>query len=132
MNIVYIASQAWNVRLKMVLEKKLPNVIFRIAQLDNAKEAGAEAVASVLDITDKDLERLQDAEILIADNNLIPNFAHTLPRLRWLQGTYAGMNIPLAKMAPDLAAGRFPAFKATRFTGESYGQLMFEYCLSFI
>ena len=129
---VYIASQAWNDKLKEVLEQRLPDVNFNVVKLENASSGNTSAVANVLEITDNDLKNLQDARILITDNNLIPDFAYSLPKLQWLQGTFAGVNIPFAKLASDLAAGRYPAFAATRFTGDSYGQLMFELCLSYI
>ncbi|KAI1294638.1 hypothetical protein HDE_05799 [Halotydeus destructor] len=130
---VYLVSAIHPNEVKALIEKQLPEVTVQIVQIEGLKGIEQKNVVSaIVDLTPGDIEVLGNAEILILDNNLLQSVAYTLPKLRWAQCSFAGVNIPIANMAADLAKGKYPPFVATRFTGDSYGQLIFEFCLCFM
>lgn len=113
-----------------ILRQRLPNVL--INQHEFSIKTDGFVREGVELINEQDIDRLKDAKVIIADNNLIHYFAYSLPKLEWLQGTYAGVNVTFDKIKDQLNTLGSPKFVATRFTGERYGQLMHEYCLSYI
>lgn len=71
-------------------------------------------------------KKLNNADILIADP-FISTYAHNLPNLKWLQLTWAGV---------DMIAARFqdcpaPPYLITRLGG-CFGQAMSDYVLGYI
>jgi phosphoglycerate dehydrogenase-like enzyme len=128
---IYLVSKLCSQEFVDILAQKLPKSVTIKRHEFNIKTDGFVRDAVEL-INDKDIEQLQDAEIVIADNNLFHYFVYSLPRLQWLQGTFAGVNVTFDKIRDELENKGQPRCQATRFTGEKYGQLMHEYCLSYI
>ena len=129
---VYIASQFFAKTLKPILVKLLPSVHFIEVTFENANPE-AKYWNWEMQVTDRDVDQLKDAEILITDNFVMGQLAYRLPKLKWLQGTFAGVDIPFKSVTKEtLEKSGLPTFVATRYTGDSYGNLMFEYCLSFM
>jgi phosphoglycerate dehydrogenase-like enzyme len=124
---VFVATHTLNDVIPL-LEKGLPHLKFR--RIDLVPPCGN---AWQHKLPDEDVQKLKSAEILITDNQTIPQVVDRLPLLKWVQGTFAGLELVLNRMDPSVRSGiRKPEFIATRFSGEKYGQLMFEYALSFI
>ena len=103
----------------------------KVIQFENATKGN---VDWRLEVTEKDIEQLKDAEILITDNIVIGKLIYKLPNAKWIQGTFAGVDIAFNRdLKGDVIKNKgHPAAQVTRFTGNSYGHLMFEYCLAFI
>ena len=59
-------------------------------------------------------ERLQDLEILIADPPCIGNWVYELPKLKWMQSRFAGVNAIFEHLLPDKPT---PSFVLTRPAG---------------
>lgn len=70
-----------------------------------------------------DSSLLQNAEIIVGDFNLIGPYLYTLPKIKWVQGTWAGLDALL----PHVKKDNPPPFPITRTSGENFGQLMGEY-----
>ncbi|XP_066300680.1 glyoxylate/hydroxypyruvate reductase A-like [Branchiostoma lanceolatum] len=70
---------------------------------------------------------LQEAEVLLMDPNLMPPLMYQLPRLKWMQSTWAGVDSikHLDKTKP------IPNYTLTRFGGV-FGPAMAEYVISHI
>lgn len=127
---VVIASQVFAHPLKDILEKLLPSISFTIVPFENAVVGKFQWD---MQVTEGDLNQLSDAEILITDNVVIGQLAYSLPKLKWIQGTFAGVDVPFQNLTKDVLDQQGPPkFIATRYTGDSYGHLMFEYSLSYI
>lgn len=111
-----------------LLQQSLPQLTFR--RVDLVPPCGN---AWRHTLPEEDIQKLEAAEILITDNQTIPQVANRLPQLQWVQGTFAGLELVLKRMKETVRSGvEKPPFIATRFSGERYGQLMFEYALSFM
>lgn len=105
------------------LQPLLPNLCFRTVTFDRQ--------SAFHKLQDEDVEKLMTAEILITDNPVIPQVVHRLPNLLWVQGSFAGLENVLSEIKGVTQSERdLPII--TRFSGDKYGQLMFEYALSFI
>lgn len=80
-----------------------------------------------LKIGDEELNDLKDAEIVFGDPWLLAQTMHRLSSVKWMQGCAAGIDWYLNELA---ATGmRPPQCAITRFSGEGYGQTMFDYCV---
>ena len=124
---VFVATHTLNDVIPL-LQKSLPQVSFR--RIDLVPPSGS---AWRHTLPEADVQKLKMAEILITDNQTIPQIADCLPQLKWVQGTFAGVELVLKRMKEAVRSGsQKPRFIATRFSGQRYGQLMFEYALSFI
>ncbi|XP_035658158.1 glyoxylate/hydroxypyruvate reductase A-like [Branchiostoma floridae] len=80
------------------------------------------------DPTPEHVAALQEAEILLMDPNLMPPLMYQLPRLKWMQSTWAGVDAMfkhLDKTKP------LPSYTLTRFGGV-FGPAMAEYVISHI
>lgn len=89
-----------------------------------------------LTLTDEDFKQLDGAEILLMDNNLLPaiisainndSYRSLLSSLRWVQNTWAGVDILFQGNIPDMV--RKSSLTLTRFSGPSFGHAMAEYVL---
>lgn len=78
-------------------------------------------------IGQEEIDDLSDAEILVADNNLIPKVLYKMPNIKWIQSSWAGIE-SILKAVKD--HGSPPAFPVTRFSGQSFGQMAGEYALA--
>jgi hypothetical protein len=131
---VWIISQLYS-ESKHYLEQLLPHVVFRVVTPScYSKEDGKLIMKEKL--TEEDVEQFSSAKIVILDNTFLPDvcFNSKLPNLKWAQCTYAGLETSLPtinKMIQD-NSGSYPTLIASRFSGEKYGQMMLEYCLSFM
>ncbi|KAG5886206.1 hypothetical protein JTB14_012573 [Gonioctena quinquepunctata] len=90
------------------LQKKLPHISFH--KVENA-------------VTD---EQFKKSHIIIGDFNLIGPHLYDLHNVKWIQGTWAGVDLLLKHVKPD----RPPTFPITRFTGRHFGTQMTEYVVS--
>lgn len=68
----------------------------------------------------------RDSEIIVADFDLIIPYIYHLPRAKWVQGTWAGVEGLMEKIDKS----KPPSFPISRFTGDHFGKLMSEYVVS--
>ncbi|KAI4465914.1 2-hydroxyacid dehydrogenase-related [Holotrichia oblita] len=80
-----------------------------------------------IQILDKD-DKLKSSEIIVADFNLLAPVLYNLPKTKWVQGTWAGVD----KLMPYIQQDNLPAFTITRYSGKHFGRIMAEYVLSHI
>jgi phosphoglycerate dehydrogenase-like enzyme len=82
-----------------------------------------------LKVGEQELEELKGAEILIGDNNLIAQILYKMPNtIKWVQSTWAGIDLYIKELVNNNNIA--PNFVVTRFSGESFGQGMFDYCVA--
>lgn len=120
---VYILSRYPN--LENLLKKRLgDNVQFKTLWLKDFDDNSKQFLATVDNDT---IEKLKDAEILIADVDLVNQFFYKLPKAKWVQTTRAG-NEPLT----DLVAktGKKPNFVVTRFSGSGSSKAISDYVIA--
>ena len=126
---VHVATQGLESVLPL-LEVLLPDVAFKLITFENAVPGD---VKVDIKLTEQDLKSLHDAEILITDNFVIGQLLYQLPKLKWLQACYNGIDSAVNALTPDVVSqSGLPAFVLTRFSGDLYANLMFEYCFCFI
>ncbi|RWS29591.1 hypothetical protein B4U80_02398 [Leptotrombidium deliense] len=126
---VLIISQLWGESLEEILAQLLPQTTSIINLKLNVTSPNAIDFNSALN--DEQLQQCRNADIIIADNSFFPQL-YGLPKLKWVQGTYAGVDKVAHKMRALVKERGKPQFFTTRFTGDYYGTLMAEYCLSYI
>ncbi|KAI4490906.1 hypothetical protein M0802_010580 [Mischocyttarus mexicanus] len=82
-------------------------------------------IYDVLSEKDNTLSKLNDAEILVSDCDLLIPHLGKLPKLQWVQSTWAGLDklIPFIKDKPL-------NFTLSRFTDQSFGLAMSEYVIA--
>lgn len=73
-----------------------------------------------------EVKKLQDAEILLADNDLAAQVLYKLPKLKWLQGTWNGVE---AMNNEVIKNGSHPNYPVTRYSGPIVGQILAEYTI---
>lgn len=83
-----------------------------------------------LKIDDRELNDLKQAEILFGDPDLLVQTFHKLPNIKWIQSTWAGIDLFLKFIGET--GQKPPQHPITRFSGESFGQLIFDYCIAHI
>ncbi|XP_053208415.1 glyoxylate/hydroxypyruvate reductase A-like [Panonychus citri] len=131
--IVYILSQLNADKVKLELEKLYPpsagNVTFKLCPISGSKKG---IFLREHWLESSDLDKLKDAELIIADNMYWPQLVTSCPKLKWIQGTYAGVDTVFKRLPKFLKPGHFPVVPATRFSGPSFGKLMSDYCLGYI
>ncbi|XP_042887425.1 glyoxylate/hydroxypyruvate reductase A-like isoform X2 [Penaeus japonicus] len=105
-------------RLAQLVQEALPDV-----QVIDVKPEGRTAGQYKKTIFTEEIERLKEAEVLLADNNFIAEITHLLPNLKWAQGTWAGVEglIDFFRDKPK------PNFPISRMVGDSFSLLMAEY-----
>ena len=130
---VFLVTQVFQ-GCKAFIEELLPRVSIKVINLSCYHEGKFNITDSNNRLEAQDLEQLKTAEIVILDNVFLPDVAFVLPNLKWAQCTFAGLEKALPKInAMSLEKnGETPKFIASRFSGEKYGQMMFEYCLHYI
>ncbi|RZC36055.1 glyoxylate/hydroxypyruvate reductase A HPR2 [Asbolus verrucosus] len=64
------------------------------------------------------------SEILICDFDLLGSYLYDLPNVKWIQGTWAGID----KLTPLVS--KPPPYQITRFTGDHFGKIMGEYVVA--
>lgn len=122
--IVYVLSQI--PELSKLTAKALPSC--RVVNVELRQKTGI--YTRELKIDDRELKDLQDAEIVFGDPNLLVQTFHKLPNIKWIQSTWAGIDLFLRVLAETNQ--KPPAHPITRFSGESFGQLIFDYCIAHI
>ncbi|XP_042231327.1 glyoxylate/hydroxypyruvate reductase A-like isoform X2 [Homarus americanus] len=71
---------------------------------------------------------LQEAQVLLADFDLLLQVTDRLPQLQWVQGTWAGVEY----MVDHYKDKPKPSYPVTRMTSEHFSQLMAEYIVGWI
>ena len=77
---------------------------------------------------DISFERLKDLDILIADPEHVCKYVYQLPKLRWIQSTFAGVNSIVDELPQDRP---HPTFVVTRLGGV-FGPHISEYVIGHI
>ena len=127
--VVAVASQYLNGAADL-LQKSLPDLRFVAVCFENAIPG---QVIVDLQVTEGDIQRLQEADVLVTDSFVVAQLAYRLPRLKWMQACAAGIDSLTRMLTPDfVAAHGVPPFTLTRFSGLPYARLMHEYCFCFI
>ncbi|KAL7299857.1 hypothetical protein TKK_0007189 [Trichogramma kaykai] len=98
-------------RLSQHLKLALPNVSFTDVPADDSTRS-----------------RLSNAEIIVADANLLIGHVGNLPTTKWVQMTWAGVEGFVAKLRDSKTTP--PNFQVTRFSGQSFGYAMSEYVVA--
>ncbi|XP_069703492.1 glyoxylate/hydroxypyruvate reductase A-like isoform X2 [Periplaneta americana] len=76
---------------------------------------------------DEEMKLLREAEIIIADNDLLGTQLYNLPAAKWVQGTWAGVE----KIMQHYDVTKLkPSFTITRFSNYFFGTLMGEYVIA--
>ena len=78
-----------------------------------------------IDITPK---HLQDAEIIIGDPPIACKWLNHMPKVKWLQSTYAGVNAVFQHLPKDKPP---PSFLMTKLSGV-FGPIIAEYVVGHI
>ncbi|CAG2107787.1 unnamed protein product [Medioppia subpectinata] len=120
--VVYVLSQI--PQLSQLLAKSLPDC--RVVNIPLTKYSGKFSLD--LKIGDKEIDGLKEAEILLGDPNLLAQTLHKLPAIKWMQNTWAGIDWFVNAMVTS--GQKPPNCLMTRFSGEGFGQSMFEYCIA--
>lgn len=81
-----------------------------------------------IQIGPEELSDLAEAEVLVTDNNLVPQVLYRAPKLRWVQGTWAGVELIVKAVKAHISGP--PPFPVTRFSGAGFGQILAEYVLA--
>ena len=80
-----------------------------------------------LKIGEEELNDLKDAEIVFGDPFLLAQTLHKLSHVKWMQGIAAGIDWYINAL---VTTGRGPPqCQITRFSGQGFGQTMFDYCV---
>ncbi|KAK8731757.1 hypothetical protein OTU49_007458 [Cherax quadricarinatus] len=119
---VYVMSVVPDLSLK--LRNKLPDV----QVIDVKRRDVPQMEITRGGLTEDDFQVLQDAEVLLIDNDLLPQAVERLPLLRWAQGTWAGVDNVINFFKNKLK----PRIPISRMVSKSFSQLMAEYVLGSI
>jgi phosphoglycerate dehydrogenase-like enzyme len=84
--------------------------------------------ANFYNFVDISPERLQDVEILLADPTHISKWLSHLPKLKWMQSTFAGVNDVFKQLPQDKPP---PSFVLTKLAGV-FGPIIAEYVIGHI
>ncbi|XP_063902932.1 glyoxylate/hydroxypyruvate reductase A-like [Zophobas morio] len=78
-------------------------------------------------VTDPEVDiHFKKSEILICDFDLLGPYLYDLPSVKWVQGTWAGID----KLTPLIQKEKQLPYQITRFTGEHFGRIMSEYVVA--
>lgn len=69
---------------------------------------------------------MKESEILIADFDLLAPHAYALKNMKWVQGTFAGID----GLKPHVDFKNPPKYIISRFSGNYFSQIMLEYVLA--
>lgn len=64
--------------------------------------------------------------MVVGDYDLLGPYLYSLPNLKWMQGTWAGVETLMRFIKPN----QLPNYPITRFSGQFFGQLMSEYVIA--
>ncbi|XP_070546764.1 glyoxylate/hydroxypyruvate reductase A-like [Ptychodera flava] len=111
--------------LQALFEKCHPDVPVKYVEAFVRKD---EPIALCKKLSEKEMQVLQEAEILLTDPLTVATLLYELPKLKWMQCTWAGVD----DIFNHLDRSRpFPTYKLTRFGGV-FGMHMKEYVLGYI
>lgn len=71
---------------------------------------------------------MKESEIIIGDFDLLGPVLYDLPKAKWVQGTWAGVD----KISTHIKQDNELPFIITRFSGKHFGRMMGEYVLSHV
>ncbi|XP_042231328.1 glyoxylate/hydroxypyruvate reductase A-like isoform X3 [Homarus americanus] len=108
-------------RLSHLLRLKLPHV--EVVEVKLPGNADGRFLKNVEEEVD-----LQEAQVLLADFDLLLQVTDRLPQLQWVQGTWAGVEY----MVDHYKDKPKPSYPVTRMTSEHFSQLMAEYIVGWI
>lgn len=74
------------------------------------------------------MEQLNKTEVVVADYDKIAPYMYSLPKVRWVQGTWAGVET----FVSGVDQSKPLPFTLTRFSDINFGRLMSEYVVAFI
>ncbi|KAB7498132.1 Glyoxylate/hydroxypyruvate reductase A, partial [Armadillidium nasatum] len=103
-------------RLSSLLSKELPNANV----IDVLKDKFGR------DVSNEEVSELKNAEIILGDANLIAQVYDKVPRVKFIQCTWAGVE----KLIDTVKNGSIPSYPITRFGDQTFSQLMAEYVTS--
>lgn len=69
---------------------------------------------------------MKNSEILIADFDLLAPYAYDLKCIKWVQGTFAGID----GLKPHIDFANPPHYTISRYSGAYFAQIMMEYVLA--
>lgn len=124
--IVYVLSQI--PELAILTAKALPQC--QIININLRQQTGTGVTIRSLKIDDREINDLKDAEILLGDPNLLVQTFHKLPKIKWIQSTWAGIDLFLSVLS--ITNQKPPECPITRFSGDGFGQSIFDYCIAHI
>ncbi|BES97313.1 D-isomer specific 2-hydroxyacid dehydrogenase, NAD Hypothetical protein domain [Nesidiocoris tenuis] len=75
------------------------------------------------------LSQLQKAEVILADFDKISNYINQLKETKWIQGTWAGVELLLRQYAKNQIR---PSCPIARFSGNHFGTIMSEYVVAHV
>lgn len=108
-------------RLAKLVQEKLPDVnVIEVQHKGTVEEKYNKK------IYDEEILALQDAEVLLVDNNILAEISDKLPKVKWAQGTWAGVEVFLRN--PE----KLPPFPVSRMASDTFSQLMAEYTVGWI
>jgi len=81
----------------------------------------------LIQFSERTIEGLQKAEILVTDSHCLPSLIYRLPNVKWVQITLAGVEILMNELDPEKP---LPNFTLTRFGDNYFGDLMANYVLA--
>lgn len=122
--IIYILSQI--PELAKLTAKALPEC--QVVNIELRQQMGV--LQRGLKIDHREIGDLKEAEILFGDPNLLVQTFHKLPKIQWIQSTWAGIDWILKVLSET--GQKPPECLVTRFSGDSFGQLIFDYCIGHI
>lgn len=123
--IIYVLSV--NPDLANLLAKALPQC--QVINVALRKNTGV-ITRGLLEIDDQEINDLKEAEILLGDPNLLVRTFHKLPKIKWIQSTWAGIDLFVRALSET--GQKPPEYPVTRYSGEGFGQSIFDYCIGHI
>jgi len=121
--IVVIANT--NCILTKIMSSRTVTVLTKFSGL-TAKLKEVLPSVNFIEVEPTDLSQLQNAEIIVGDYNLFGPHIYNLPKVKWVQGTWAGIDFLLLHINKEAP----PTFPITRTSGDNFGLLMSEYVLA--
>lgn len=122
---VYVLSQI--PELAKLTAKALPSC--KVINIELRQHTSA-TPSKELKIGDRELNDLRAAEIVFGDPNLLVQTFQKLPKIKWMQSTWAGVDQFMKSISET--GQQPPRIPITRFSGENFGQMIFDYCIAHI
>ncbi|XP_067140860.1 glyoxylate/hydroxypyruvate reductase A-like [Centruroides vittatus] len=115
---IYVVSQVPN--LGKLLQERLPHT--RIKNITLPEQFDWHRV-----LDPKIIDLVKDAEILFCDNTSVGQLMYSLPKLKWVQTVWAGVDSIFRRLDPGKT---LPGFTLTRYGDSRFGDTMAEYFLA--